>query len=100
MYFDNISLMYVVGVLIIIFIIYYLTMKKETLENTDATAIPSNKIQKIKPWKNCVPWDEAEAGKHDDFCQNDLGEGWKHTGRFKGGCGADEGKGICSKVSI
>lgn len=97
MYFDNTTLMYIVGFLIIAFVIYYFMTKKETLENTENTTTTTKK-QSIKPWKNCVPWDETESGKHDDFCQNDLGEGWKHTGRFKGGCGENEGKGICTNV--
>lgn len=91
---DNTTLVYIVGGLIIIFLVYYITSQKETLENTSSNLIKA----KIKPWKNCVPWVETEPGKHNDFCQGEFGKEWKHTGRFKGGCSIDEGKGICSRI--
>ena len=53
-------------------------------------------------WNNCTPTWDADAGKHDDWCRNDIGDGWYHAGKEcgKGPCGFwNQGscKGICKK---
>jgi hypothetical protein len=62
-----------------------------------------NGNQESKWWNNCSPTWEADSGKHDDWCRNDFGDGWYHSGKV---CGQDpcgfwnQGscKGICSKT--
>jgi hypothetical protein len=55
----------------------------------------SNVELREKPWFSCVAWGETEAGKHNDWCANDHGQGWKHTGQINGGCTLGFGKGLC-----
>ena len=44
-----------------------------------------------------MSWDEANPGRHDDWCRSDLGSSdWKHTGRCSCGCSQGNAKGLCS----
>jgi hypothetical protein len=50
------------------------------------------------PWSNCVPWPDTSAGKHDDYCVNDIGVGWYHGGQTGNGCSIGFGKGLCKRT--
>jgi hypothetical protein len=50
------------------------------------------------PWNNCVPWSDTSAGKHDDYCVNDIGIGWYHGGQTGNGCSIGFGKGLCKRT--
>jgi hypothetical protein len=52
-----------------------------------------------KTWNNCVTWDQTSAHRHDDWCQNDVGQGWTHAGQTGGGCAWGWGKGVCQRTS-
>jgi hypothetical protein len=56
-----------------------------------------NGNQESKEWNNCVATWDADAGKHNDWCVNDFGEGWYHSGKSGYRCGLMN-KGICSKT--
>lgn len=56
-----------------------------------------NSNQESKEWNNCVATWDADAGRHDDWCRNDFGEGWYHSGKSGYRCGLMN-KGICSKT--
>lgn len=60
-------------------------------------SIPMEKVWEKRPWNNCVPWAETSAMKHDDWCMNDIGPGWKHIGQDGAGCTKGFGKGICGR---
>lgn len=56
-----------------------------------------NGNQESREWNACVASWEADAGKHDDWCRNDFGHGWFHSGKTGYRCGL-QNKGICSKT--
>lgn len=60
-------------------------------------AVPMEKVWEKRPWNNCVPWAETSATKHDDWCTNDVGPGWKHIGQDGAGCTKGFGKGVCGR---
>jgi hypothetical protein len=52
-----------------------------------------------RPWNNCVDWLDTSAGKHDDYCVNDIGVGWYHAGQTGDGCSLGFGKGLCKRTA-
>lgn len=66
------------------------------LEKTGCTQGSPNCIRQTSYWGNCVVWGETQAGKHDDWCVNDFGPGWTHTGQGGDNCAPGWGKGDCS----
>jgi len=55
-----------------------------------------------RQWNNCVATWECDAGRHDDWCRNDFGDGWYHAGKEQncGACtiwGCSQCHGICKK---
>jgi len=50
-----------------------------------------------KTWNNCVAWNETQSGRHNDWCENDIAKGWRHTGQTGEGCWPGFGKGVCSR---
>ena len=55
-----------------------------------------------KKWNSCVATWDCDAGKHNDWCRNDHGEGWYHSGKDQdcGACGkhgCTQCHGICKK---
>jgi hypothetical protein len=75
--------------------------KKDDTTPTTATTPSKTDDPALKepprPWNNCVAWLETTPGRHDDWCANDFGTGWKHVGQDGGGCTPGFGKGTCSK---
>ena len=64
--------------------------------NVSAKAEEKRKDEQI--WNNCAIWDETSAGKHTNWCVNDKGEGWYHSGQAgQAGCPKGQGKGMCKK---
>lgn len=57
-----------------------------------------NGNQESKNWNNCSETWNADAGKHDDWCRNDFGDGWYHSGKSGDGCTKGMFKGVCSKT--
>ena len=51
-------------------------------------------------WANCVPTNDANNVKHDDWCVNDFGQGWTMVmgGGTKGRCSAGFALGKCRKT--
>ena len=47
-----------------------------------------------KQWNNCVSWNDTTAGRHNDWCANDHGGGWYHSGAI-GNCTSGYGRGEC-----
>jgi hypothetical protein len=60
--------------------------------------LKNNLRNERRNWNNCVAWNETNAGKHNDWCQNDVGQGWYHTGQDGGGCSLGFGKGVCGRT--
>jgi len=56
-----------------------------------------NLASEKRSWNNCVGWNETSAGKHNDWCINDVGQGWEHTGQ-EGSCSLGLGKGLCQRT--
>jgi cobalamin biosynthesis Mg chelatase CobN len=52
-----------------------------------------------KQWNSCVVWNETQSGKHDDWCRNDIGSGWYHSGQSKGPCTPGWGRGVCQRTN-
>jgi len=60
----------------------------------------ANSASEETPWKNCTTWGEAWEGyKHHDWCEKDVGEGYKHVSRGKWGCLEGSGRGTCQRPS-
>ena len=62
-----------------------------------------NGNQEEKRWNSCVATWDCDAGKHDDWCRNDFGDGWYHSGKDQncGACGkhgCTQCHGICKKT--
>jgi hypothetical protein len=62
-----------------------------------------SKINDSREWNNCVATWECDAGKHDDWCRNDIGDGWYHAGKNQncGACtiwGCSQCHGVCKKT--
>lgn len=56
-------------------------------------------------WNDCADLKDAVAGRHDDWCTEDLQKAgfegqWRHVSFAKAGCPKDQGRGICKPVSI
>ena len=50
-----------------------------------------------KHWNNCVHESEANAGRHDDWCANDIGDGWFHASKGYVCNTGIQAKGICKR---
>jgi hypothetical protein len=81
---------------ILFFYIHILYIIIMPLEKTGCTQGSPNCIRQTSYWGNCVVWGETQAGKHDDWCVNDFGPGWTHTGQGGDNCAPGWGKGDCS----
>lgn len=52
-----------------------------------------------KLWRDCVPWIDTTAGRHDDWCESTGGEGWHHTGQNGDSpCLPGFGRGVCTRT--
>ena len=56
-------------------------------------------------WNDCAYWKDTVAGKHDDWCTEDLQKAgfegqWRHVSFAKAGCPRGQGRGVCKPLSI
>jgi hypothetical protein len=57
----------------------------------------TQKTNEERLWNNCVSWLDTSPGHHNDWCVNDIGPGWYHSGQA-GVCSPGFGKGICKRT--
>jgi hypothetical protein len=50
-----------------------------------------------KETDNCMTWAAANAGNHNDYCVNDFGQGWIHTGKADSNCISGWGVAVCQR---
>ena len=68
--------------------------------NSDAQNKFNQLKDEIKPWNNCVAWNDACCRTHHDWCDADLGgnqEKWYHDGAYEG-CSSGMGRGKCRRT--
>ena len=53
--------------------------------------------RKRTSWNECVSWVHTTAGKHHEWCINDLGPSFRHVAQETAGCRQGFGKGVCEE---
>jgi hypothetical protein len=74
--------------------------KEQLSWNSRKDAIVNELKKEERTWNNCAWWDydASHPNKHDDWCVNDIAQGWYHSGGTGGGCPGGQGKGVCKKT--
>ena len=64
------------------------------------TLLPTSESEN-RLWDSCVLLEETLPGKHNDWCNAAMGDGfWKHVGQSKADCTKGYAKGICERLSL